>query len=87
MPARSCPRCGSAVLSGDGLAQSAVALLMPAPAVSDMATQQRCPHCQHLFAAGDVRYQDAAPWRAMRRLALAAGALAMAWAVGTFFWP
>jgi uncharacterized C2H2 Zn-finger protein len=51
-----CPKCDCKFEANGGFAQTAVSMLIPAPAVPDMATQVRCPSCQHLFADGDVRY-------------------------------
>lgn len=50
-----CPNCDF-VFQGAGWASFAVATLVAAPAVPDMATQVRCPKCQHVFAEGDVRH-------------------------------
>ena len=51
-----CPKCDCKFEADSGFAKTAVSMLIPAPAVPDMATQVRCPGCQHLFADGDVRY-------------------------------
>ena len=87
MQSRTCPKCASTFSVSDGWAKSAVALLMPAPAVLDMATQVRCPSCRHLFADGDVRYQDADSSHRTRPLVLTACALFAAWAIYEFFSP
>src|SRR5512140_3616942 len=52
-----CPKCGTKFKSGEGWANVAVATLIEAPAVPDMATQMRCPQCQHVFAENEIRYQ------------------------------
>mgnify|MGYP000952805391 CR=1 FL=1 len=44
-----CPQCGSELSSPETWAKAALATLMAAPAVQDMATQVRCPTCQQLF--------------------------------------
>jgi hypothetical protein len=87
MQSRTCPKCASTFSVSDGWAKSAVALLMPAPAVPDMATQVRCPYCHHLFADGDVRYQDADPSRRVRPMVVAACVLFAAWLLYKFFSP
>ena len=56
MAEQTCPKCGTRFPVSDGWAKSAVSLLIPAPAVPDMATQVRCPHCDHLFADGEIRH-------------------------------
>ncbi len=50
-----CPYCGNDVGSRRTWAQAAVSALMAAPAVPDMATQVRCPHCGRVSAASDLR--------------------------------
>jgi hypothetical protein len=80
MPTRACPKCGSAVpMSDEGWAKSAISLLVPAPAIPDMATQVRCQNCGHLFAEGDVLYQDAGLVRAWRGVALLGCAFLVTW--------
>jgi RNA polymerase subunit RPABC4/transcription elongation factor Spt4 len=54
MAEQTCPKCGTHFLTGEDWAKSAVSLLIPAPAVPDMATQLRCLHCHHLFADSDI---------------------------------
>ena len=56
MAALKCPKCETLFPAHKGWAQAAVSTLMPAPAIPDMATQVRCPHCGHLFAESEVRY-------------------------------
>ena len=77
-----CPKCDfefSAGGGGDGWAKVAVSTLIAAPAVPDMATQARCPNCQHLFAEGDVRYlRSAWPVRVNTWLAIV-GVAGVAW--------
>lgn len=51
-----CTNCGTQFSIGEGWAKAAVSLLIPAPAVPDLATQVRCPHCQHVFA--EIRHRD-----------------------------
>ena len=51
-----CPKCDCKFEADGGFAATAVSLLIPAPAVPDMATQVRCPGCQHHFADEDVRH-------------------------------
>ena len=56
MADQTCPKCGTRFPTGDGWPKAAVSLLIPAPAVPDMATQVRCPRCHYLFADGEIRY-------------------------------
>lgn len=51
-----CPKCDSTFSAGDGWAKTAVTMLMPAPAVPDMASVVRCPKCRHVFADAGIRY-------------------------------
>ena len=81
MEEQTCPKCGTRFPTSDGWAKSAVSLLVPAPAVPDMATQVRCPHCDHLFADGDVRYLDASPSRVSRVLIILVCLSLVVWAV------
>ena len=85
MQSRNCPNCGSTFLVSDGWAKSAVALLMPAPAVPDMATQVRCPNCHHFFVDGDIRYQGSYSSRRIGFLAVAVCVLLAAWLLYKFF--
>jgi transcriptional regulator NrdR family protein len=50
MAEQTCPKCGTRFSTGEGWAKAAMSVLSQAPAVPDMATQVRCPHCQHVFA-------------------------------------
>jgi hypothetical protein len=68
MAEQTCPKCGARFRTGDGWAKAAVSLLIPAPAVSDMATQVRCPRCNHLFADGEIRYLSASRFKVARIL-------------------
>ena len=79
MPKRACPKCGNSVPLSDGWASAAVPLLMPAPAIPDMATQVRCQHCWHHISEGDVRYQDAGFFRVWRGVVLMGCALLVTW--------
>jgi len=69
MAKQTCPKCGTEFPMSEGWARAAVSVLIPAPAVPDMASQVRCPHCQHLFADGDVRHL-APPSRTSRVLVI-----------------
>jgi hypothetical protein len=53
-------------------------MLMPAPAVPDMATQVRCARCGNLFADGEIRYLRANSSRPLI-IFLAVAALVAAW--------
>ena len=56
MADQECPKCGTIFPDDAGWANSAVSTLIIAPAVQDMATQVRCPHCQHRFAESEIRH-------------------------------
>jgi uncharacterized C2H2 Zn-finger protein len=83
MAQQTCPRCGNRFETSRNWGSAALSLLMPAPAVRDMATQVRCPHCQHVFADSDVRYKTASG-KALRRIALWSGVALVLWAVATW---
>jgi hypothetical protein len=61
----------------DAWAKGALSLLIPAPAVPDMATQARCPKCQHLFSEGEIRYLRTVRPRGIKLIVLAV----LVWAV------
>lgn len=80
MAEQTCPRCGTRFPTSDGWAKSTLSLLIPAPAVPDMATQVRCPHCHHLFTDSDIRHL--APASRISRAAFVVACVALvAWAV------
>jgi ribosomal protein S27E len=81
MAEQTCPKCGSKIPTSEGWAKATVSLLIPAPAVPDMATQVRCPHCQHLFAEGEVRYLSSSDSRFSRVLAIIVVAVVLGYAV------
>ena len=54
-----CPNCDSKFKVDSGWAKTAITMMIPAPVVSDMATQARCPTCHHLFTEGEIRYLTA----------------------------
>jgi uncharacterized C2H2 Zn-finger protein len=56
MADQECPKCGTHFPVTDDWATSAVSTLIAAPAVRDMATQVRCPKCDHVFADNEVRH-------------------------------
>ena len=85
MEEQTCPKCGSRFSTSDGWAKSAVSLLVQAPAVRDMATQVRCPHCQHLFSDGEVRYLDASRFKVSRVLILLVCLGLVVWVVSKLF--
>lgn len=74
-----CPRCQTVVALADGWAAAAVSTTIPAPAVPDMATQVRCPNCQLLFAAADVRHEAAARLGPLHLVLVLAVLAALAW--------
>ena len=76
-----CPKCGSEVPSEDGWAKAALSTTIAAPAVTDMATQVRCPRCQVVFAQSDVLYAGASTPRYLRPLAWVSTFAVLAWAL------
>lgn len=76
-----CPRCGARFPGGEGWAKSALSTLIVAPAVQDMATQVRCPRCQHLFAASETRHLRASWPKGSSALLVLVGVAIFAWAV------
>ena len=74
-----CPKCGSDVSSEDGWAKAALSTMIPAPAISDMASQVRCPSCQVVFAQTDVLYTGASAPRYLRPLAWVSVFAVLAW--------
>jgi hypothetical protein len=85
MAAQTCPKCGTQFPTSEGWAKSAVSVLIAAPAVPDMATQVRCPHCHHLFADGEVRHLASSPPKASRVLFILAFFGLVVWAVFQLF--
>lgn len=81
MAEQTCPKCGTRFSAGDDWAKGAVSLLIPAPAVRDMATQVRCPKCGHAFADSEVRYREASRFKLPLALVILASLIALAWAV------
>lgn len=78
---RTCPKCGTSFPDDNGgWAQSAISMLVPAPAVRDMATQARCPKCQYVFADSEVRFLSASGLKAVRTVIWFAIAALLAWA-------
>jgi hypothetical protein len=85
MAEQTCPKCGNQFGTSDGWAKAAVSLLIPAPAVPDMATQQRCPHCHHLFADGEIRHLFSSRSKVSRVLVVVAVISVVVWAVYRLF--
>jgi hypothetical protein len=85
MADQTCPKCGGQFPASDTLAKAAVSLLVPAPAVRDMATQVRCPHCHHLFADSEVRHLATSQSKIPRLLVAVACLSLVAWAVYELF--
>jgi uncharacterized C2H2 Zn-finger protein len=81
MEEQTCPKCGTKFPTSEGWAKAVVSLLIPAPAVPDMATQVRCPHCHHLFADGEVRYLASSRSKVSRVLVILACLSLVVWAV------
>ena len=76
MAQQECPKCGAQFTASEGWANIAVATLIDAPAIPDMATQVRCPQCQHVFAESEIRY---------RRSSGLTGSAAALWLLGLGF--
>lgn len=56
MAQQTCPNCGTRFSDGERWARGALSVLIPAPAIRDMATQTRCPTCGHVIVDSEVRY-------------------------------
>lgn len=85
MGKQTCPKCGNQFPTDAGWAKAAVSLLIPAPAVPDMATQVRCPQCHYLFADGEVLHLARSPSRVARVLAIVACLGLAAWVAYQLF--
>lgn len=85
MANQTCPKCGGQFPASDILAKAAVSLLVPAPAVRDMATQVRCPHCHRVFADSEVRHLATSQSRVSHLLVAVACLSLAAWAVYVLF--
>lgn len=81
MAALVCPHCGASMPFERSWAQTAVATLIAAPAVPDMATQVRCPSCGKVSAAGTLRHATADRFRWPARALLVLVAVVLFWAV------
>lgn len=79
MPHLRCPRCDATFTADGGWAATALSMLVPAPAVPDMATQVRCPHCGHVFGEGEVRYLGEAWSAGLVVLVLVLALAGLAW--------
>jgi uncharacterized C2H2 Zn-finger protein len=80
MAEQTCPKCGTSFPLADGWAKAAVSLTIQAPAVRDMATQVRCPHCGYVFADSETRYLQPPRLRVLGILLVVAVIALMAWA-------
>lgn len=78
-----CPKCGASLPDERSWGQSAAATLIAAPAVSDMATQVRCPKCGNVSAASDLRIATADRFRIPGWVLLIIGAAVLVWAVSS----
>ena len=79
-----CPKCDfkfSDGGAGEGWAKVAVATLMAAPAVPNMATQVRCPNCHHFFTEGDIRHLRPARFGRVSTWIAIIGVALVAWLV------
>jgi len=76
-----CPHCGARMRGGRSWAQTAVATLMPAPAIPDVSTQIRCMAWGRLSAASDLRHATADRFRVASLMLLVLGVAALLWAV------
>lgn len=85
MAKQSCPACGKSFPVETGWANATVALLMPAPAIPDMATQVSCPHCHHVFSNSEVRYLASSWGRGPVILVALLCVSLLAWAVYQLF--
>lgn len=80
MARKHCPHCGAELPASERWAQTALSTLVAAPAVRDMATQVRCPKCEHVLVDSEVRYLRASRLRPAILFWLA-GAGVFGWAV------
>jgi uncharacterized C2H2 Zn-finger protein len=85
MEERTCPKCGTQFPTSEGWAKAAVSVLIPAPAVRDMATQVRCPHCHHLFADGEIRQLSSSRFKVSRVLVVVAVISVVVWVIYQLF--
>lgn len=76
-----CPHCGAPMPGGRSWAQAALAALVAAPAVPDMATQQRCPACGRVSAASEQRPAAADRFRIPGLVLLVLVGAVFAWAL------
>ena len=82
MAEQTCPKCGTQFSTSEGWAKAAMSVLSQAPAVADMATQVRCPHCHYVFA--EVR--NIAPSSKVSRILFILACLAaVVWALYQLF--
>ena len=86
MAQQECPKCGTRFTASKDWANAAVATLIDAPAVPDMATQVRCPQCQHLFAESEIRYQRSSGLTGLAAALWLLGAAFVIWAVYQMYW-
>jgi len=80
-----CPHCGAPVPSDGSWAQVALAALIAAPAVPDMATQVRCPSCSRVFAASELRHKAADRFHVPGRVLLVLALVVLVWAAFELF--
>jgi uncharacterized C2H2 Zn-finger protein len=87
MADQECPKCGTTFSDNEGWAKRAVStLFMIGPAVQDMATQVRCPQCQHLFAESEVRSLRSSWPKGWAAALWLLGVALLVWAVYQLFW-
>ncbi len=82
MANQECPKCKTTFSTHDGWAKSAIATLIAAPAVPDMATQVRCPKCGYVFGESEVRYLQTGPTTAVWLFVVGL----FLWAIYQFIW-
>ena len=87
MTKQTCPRCGTEFSSSTGWANAAVSTLIQAPAVPDMATQVRCPACQHLFANTELRPDSVASSRPGYTAGVVVALVVVGWALYQLLHP
>jgi endogenous inhibitor of DNA gyrase (YacG/DUF329 family) len=79
-----CPKCGAhfpVAGAGDAWAKSALSILVPAPAVQDLATQVRCPQCGYVFTEREVSLLRPSLPIGLKILLALLGASVLIWAI------
>jgi len=76
-----CPNCGAQFPANDSWANSAISILVAAPAVRDLVTQLRCPKCGHVFSERETRHLRSSWTMGTMIFLVLLGACVLIWAV------